>query len=208
MTDFLINILIVFVSLFLKNGFKSKSVISERRASMPTEQQIIAILKKYGASKKSIQISDMIDGVASDNSSYFIKLNKRQMGVANRDTQRFPHISPSIGDTPVHMTSIRFIKCATSDEKEYDIIQRYHQHVKNDGTLSEDKRHDRFRAVDRKTGAVHVAAVAGLGPNAGDVKTLDQLRALTYNVGIQKNERQQPMFLSKSVMNRFNIGEM
>ncbi len=73
---------------------------------MPTEQQIIAILKQYGATKKSIEISNMIDGVASDNSSYFIKLNKKQRGVANRDTQRFPHISPARGETPVHMTSV------------------------------------------------------------------------------------------------------
>ncbi len=95
----------------------------------------------------------------------------------------------------------------TSNEREYDIIQRFHQYVENDGTLSIGKRHDRFRAVDRKTGAVHGATVAGLGPNPGEVKTLIQLRALNYNVGLAKSERQQAMVLSKSVMNRFHIGE-
>jgi len=174
---------------------------------MPSEMQIIAILKRWGASEKSIEISNKIDGVATEHSSYFIKLNKKQRQLANRETQRFPHISPALDDTPVHLTSIRLIKCMWSGGSQFDIIQRFHQYVGDDGSLSGDKRHDRFRAVDRKTGAVHGASVVGVAPKVGQVKTLAQLQALNYNVGLPKKERQRPMILSKSVMNRFNIGE-
>ena len=163
---------------------------------MPTEMQLISILKTYGISEKSMKILDDTSGI-----SIFAKLNKGDQSQTGRDTQRYPHISPPKGETPAHITDIRFVKTAGS----YDVFQRFHRHINDDLTIGS-KLHDRFQAVERNSGAIHSVGVEGRGPKARDVWNLNKLRELNFKIGLQIKERQNPAFMSRAVMNRYNLG--
>lgn len=169
---------------------------------MPSEEQVRSILKTFGVSEQSMKLVNGDDGGITA----FIKASKKTRRAIGRDTQRFPHISPALGETPAHLTSIRFIKTVSWQGVDYDVIQRFHQWIDAGGNLGQQK-HDRFRAVNRATGAIHTAGAVANGPAPRDERSIVQLRALQFTIGLQCTEQQRPSVMSKAVMNRFNIGE-
>lgn len=161
-----------------------------------SDEQIFSLLKSFGVSEKSVKILE-------DSGHAFPRASKKDIELAGRDTQRYPHFSPGAGETPPHITTIRFIK----QSGDYNIVQRFHIHIKEGkkGALTlSGPRHDRFRGIRISSGAIHTATSAPT-VDAQQVKSLSELRGLTYSVGLQVTERQAPAVMSKAVRGRFNL---
>lgn len=164
---------------------------------MPTLEQLKSVLKTYGVSEKSMKV---ISGNHGD--SIFVKMSKADSERTGRDTQRYPHISPPLGETPAHITDIRMVKTVGT----HDVFERFHRHIDKDVNVG-GERHDRFQAVERNTGAIHSVSVIGKnGPEAGDGWTLEELRALQFTVNMQIHEYGQKAVMSRAVMNRYSLG--
>jgi len=161
---------------------------------MPTEDQLKSILNAHGVSDKSMEF---LEGPC-----IFPKASKSDRNRTGRETQRYPHISPPAGETPAHLTNIRFVKTSGA----HDIIQRFHQHINESGVLNAKKLHDRFRAIERNSGAICSVSVIGAGPAARDDWSVEQLRQLNYTANLQINEQSRLAIMSKAVMNKYNLG--
>lgn len=164
---------------------------------MPNQEQLKSILKTYGVSEHSMEI---ISGKHGD--SIFVKMNKGDKASTGRETQRYPHLSPALNQTPAHLTDIRFVKTVGS----HDVFQRFHRHIDIKINIG-GERHDRFQAVERNSGAICSVSVIGKnGPGAGEVWTLENLRKLDFTVNLQIHEYGQLAIMSRAVMNKYNLG--
>jgi hypothetical protein len=164
---------------------------------MPTLEQLKSVLKTYGVSEHSMKV---ISGNHGD--SIFVKMSKSDKERTGRETQRYPHISPPLDDTPAHVTDIRFVKTVGN----YDVFERFHRHIDKDVNVG-GERHDRFHAVERNTGAIHAVSVIGKnGPVTGQTWTLEKLRTLNFTVNMQIHEYGQKAVMSRAVMNKYNLG--
>lgn len=165
---------------------------------MPTLEQLKSVLKTYGVSEHAMTV---IEGTHGD--SIFVKLSKEgDRKRAGRDTQRYPHISPPLGETPAHLTDIRMVKTVGS----HDVFERFHRWIDKDVNVG-GERHDRFQAVERNTGAICSVSVVGKnGPESGEVWTLDKLRTLQFTVNMQIHEFGQKAVMSRAVMNKYSLG--
>jgi hypothetical protein len=165
---------------------------------MPTLIQLKSVLQTYGVSEHAMTVIHSRHG-----DSIFVKMSKSDKKATGRETQRYPHISPAFDGTPAHVTDIRMVKTVGI----YDVFQRFHRHIDDHINVS-GERHDRFQAVERNTGAIHAVSVVGKGgPEAGEIWTLNELRALEFTVNpLQIHEMQVKAFMERAVMNRYNLG--
>ena len=166
---------------------------------MPTLEQLKSVLKTYGVSEHAMKV---IEGNHGD--SIFVQMSKKDQKLTGRETQRYPHISPPLDDTPAHVTDIRMVKTVGN----YDVFQRFHRHIDKDVNVG-GERHDRFQAVERNTGAIHPVSVIGKnGPEAGDIWSLEDLRKkLSFTViQLQIHEYGQKAVMERAVMNKYHLG--
>ncbi|MCK7596585.1 hypothetical protein M0G74_04775 [Microbulbifer sp. CAU 1566] len=164
---------------------------------MPNMEQLKSILKSYGVSEHSMAVIQARHG-----SSIFVKMSKSDQTLTGRETHRYPHISPAYNDTPAHLTDIRFVKTVGA----HDVFQRFHRHIDDNLNLT-GERHDRFQAVERNSGAIYsVSVTGGRGPAATDVRSLEELRGLTFSIGLRVHEYQRYAVMSRAVMNKYNLG--
>lgn len=164
---------------------------------MPTLEQLKSVLKTYGVSEHSMKVI-----AGNHGNSIFVKMSKSDKERTGRETQRYPHISPPLGETPAHVTDIRFVKTVVS----HDVFERFHRHIDKDVNVG-GERHDRFQAVERNTGAIHSVSVVGkAGPKSGEIWTLEKLRTLDFTINPQIHEFQVKAVMSRAVMNKYNLG--